>query len=94
MSTSHLPAQPTWSDILALWRISAPSNRQAYLRVAEDFSLSSFEVARAWFTGGVPMEYWERLIVLLEHRWGIIVSERQLVRATVALRSSRKQDAA
>ncbi len=95
MSNSPL----TWPEIIELFRDPVkPTDRRLAVRIAEDFGLSSFEVARVWYERKfVPVWYWPRLIDLLEQRFGIVVSCRQLVDATIVrrtLRTSRQKDAA
>lgn len=92
MSTSPL----TWPEILDLWTDPAkPTEKQAAVKLADDFGLSSFEVARQWrLRNFIPIWHWPRLVDLLEQRHDMAVSYRQLVEATIRARAPRKSEAA
>ncbi len=83
----------SWPEIFRFFRDpSKPTHKQMALRMAEDFGLSSFEVSRQWIARQfVPIWHWPRLLDILEQRHGVIVSYRQLVEATIAQRSPRRQ---
>lgn len=87
----------SWDSIFNLWR-DGESRRDDWKlakRIAPDFpEISGARTVRWWLSrGAIPMERWERLIIVLEKRWGLIVSERQLVRATLAARAKQKDAA-
>lgn len=82
----------SWPAIFDLWRNGDPLDTWEHAkRIAADFpDISSPRTVVAWLNRqAVPMERWEHLMAVLERRWGIVVSERQLVRATVVGRASR-----
>lgn len=97
--TSHPSATPlslTWPAIFELWRDEAkPTEKQSAVLMAADFGLASYEVTRQWrMRNFVPVWYWPKLIDVLESRFGMVVSYRQLVEATCRVRGPRQKDAA
>lgn len=96
LPSSLIPPFPTWPAIFELWRDEAkPTDKQLAVLMAADFGLASYEVTRQWqMRKFVPVWYWPRLIDVLERRFGLMVSYRQLVEATIQVRGPRQKEAA
>lgn len=67
-----------------------------FVRIAQDLGVDSRETVRDWLkrNGSVPLVHWPRLIDVLEQKFGMVVTYRQLVEATIRVRLSRKSEAA
>lgn len=56
-----------------------------FRRIADDLDVPSLETVRVWVRrNGVPVKYWPRIIALLETRFNVAVSYKQLAEATLA----------
>jgi hypothetical protein len=82
MTTSPL----TWPDILEHWRDPArPSDRRMFQRIAADLDVPSLETVRVWVRiNNVPIIHWPRIIEILEQRYEVAISYKQLAQATLA----------
>jgi hypothetical protein len=86
----------TWPGILEHWRDPArPSDRRMFQRIAQDLNVPSLETVRVWVRNNdVPLRHWPRIIEVLEQRYEVAISYKQLAEATLAGPQPKKQDAA
>lgn len=82
----------SWPGIFALFREPAGlSDWELAKKIAGRLGIPDPRSVRDWIQrGAIPMHHWESLIILLERDFNLIVSERQLVRATMAASRRRK----
>ncbi len=93
---SNSPTSPiTWPEILGHWRDpSRPSDRRMFQRIAQDLNVPSLYTVRVWFEkGNVPLRHWPRIIEVLEQRFDVAVSYKQLAEATLGAPAKQKDAA-
>ena len=87
---------PAWDKIFDLYRSRAAKTEEHIFRaslMAHDLGVKATVVNQWRRRGNIPVDYWPRLVTVLERKFGLLVSERQLVQATRASRC-RKREAA
>lgn len=96
MTDDAFHQSPSWDKIFDLYRSHAARTGELIFRastMAEDMGVGATVVNQWRRRERIPVEHWPRLITILERKFQMLVSERQLVQATLASRC-RKREAA
>jgi hypothetical protein len=66
-----------------------------FRRIAQDLGVPSLETVRVWVRrNDVPLKHWPRIIEILDQRFEVAVSYKQLAEATLAGQAPKQKDAA